>query len=49
MCRGELSAVIAQLMFVCEVGGSGRKELEMAFPFPCCPANGECHVKGKPR
>ena len=25
MCRGELSAVIAQLMCVCEAGGSGSE------------------------
>ena len=28
MCRGELSAVIAQLMSNCEVGGSGREYTE---------------------
>ena len=51
MCKGEFSAVIAQLMCkFCEEGVSGREELEMAslFPFPCCSVNCEYHVKENP-
>ena len=28
-----------------EVGGSGREELELAFPFPQCPLSRKCQVK----
>lgn len=27
------------------MGGSSKELLEMAFPFPGCPMNLECHVK----
>ena len=42
MYKGELSEITARLKPVCEVGGSGREELKMASPFPCCPADGGC-------
>ena len=42
MYKGELSGTTARLKPVCEVGGSGREELKMASPFPCCPADGGC-------
>ena len=44
--RSELYAVIAQLMSkCCEAGGKSNEELEVAYPFPCCPVIRECSVK----
>ena len=49
ICKGELSAVVVQLMLnVREVGGSDRKELESTFSFPYCPVSRECSVKENP-
>ena len=47
MCRGELSAVIAQLMSKCVWSGWkwSRGIKEIASPFPCCPVNHECSWK----
>ena len=30
------------------MGGSGREELEMAFPFPCSPTIHQCLLKENP-
>ena len=44
--RNDLSAVIFWLMpSVREAGWSGREELKMSFPFPCCPVNRECDIE----
>ena len=47
MCRGELTALITQLMSKCRWGGWKWKRgvKEIPFPYPCCPVCRECSLK----
>lgn len=38
----------AKCLNICEQSGSGREELVMGYPLPCCPVIHECPGKENP-